>query len=82
MSYEPPVKTRVRWGRVALFYAIALGWVSLIAALLYLANQRNLSGAAGPTVLTVVLALLYPLWGVSVLAVLLLDKFVEIGLGI
>lgn len=59
MSYEPPVKTRVRWGRVALFYAIALGWVSLIAALLYLANQRNLSGAAGPTVLTVVLALLY-----------------------
>jgi len=53
------VKSGVRWGRVALFYAIALGWVSLIAAALFLTGQRNLSGAAGPTVVTAVLALLY-----------------------
>ena len=53
------MKSGVRWGRVALFYAIALGWVSLIAAALFLTGQRNLSGAAGPTVVTAVLALLY-----------------------
>ncbi len=50
---------KVRWGRVALFYGLALGWVSLIAAGLFLVGERNLSGAAGPTVTTVVLALLY-----------------------
>ncbi len=51
--------TKVRWGRVALFYVIAFGWVSLIATALYLIGQRNLSGAAGPTIATAVLAFLY-----------------------
>jgi membrane protease YdiL (CAAX protease family) len=42
-----------------MFYGIALGWSSLVAAALYLMGQRDLSGAAGPTVVTTVLALLY-----------------------
>lgn len=44
---------------MALFYGIALGWSCLVAAALFLTGQRDLSGAAGPTVLTAVLALLY-----------------------
>ena len=50
---------KVRWGRVALFYGLAFGWVCLVAGALFVLGQRNLSGAAGPTVVTTVLALLY-----------------------
>lgn len=53
------IKPKVRWGRVALFYGLAFGWVCLIAAALFVMGERNLSGAAGPTVVTAVLALLY-----------------------
>ncbi len=44
---------------MALFYGLALGWSCLVAAALYLLGQRDLSGAAGPTVATTILALLY-----------------------
>ena len=57
VTQTQPTKQRVRWSRVALFYGLALGWVILIAAALFLAGQRNLSGAAGPTIVTMVLAL-------------------------
>jgi membrane protease YdiL (CAAX protease family) len=59
VTQTQPPKARVRWGRVALFYGLALGWVVLISAALFLNGQRNLSGAAGPTIVTAVLALLY-----------------------
>ncbi|MFZ0529645.1 MAG: CPBP family intramembrane glutamic endopeptidase [Propionicimonas sp.] len=59
MSYQPPAKIRVRWGRVALFYGLAFGWVCLVSAALFLAGSRNLSGAAGPSALTTLLAVLY-----------------------
>lgn len=59
MTQTQPPKARVRWGRVGLFYGLALGWVILITAALVLTGQRNLSGAAGPTIVTTVLALLY-----------------------
>jgi len=49
----------VRWARVGLFYGIAFGWSCLIAAALHLSGNRDLSGAAGPTVVTTVLAVLY-----------------------
>ena len=44
---------------MTLFYGLALGWVILVTAGLFLTGQRNLSGAAGPTIVTTVLALLY-----------------------
>lgn len=59
MTQTQPPKAGVRWGRVALFYGLALGWSCLVAAALYLLGQRDLSGAAGPTVATTILALLY-----------------------
>lgn len=42
-----------------MFYGLALGWVCLVTVGLYLLGQRSLSGAAGPTLATAVLALLY-----------------------
>ncbi len=51
-------RPKVRWGRVALFYGLALGWVVLVAAGLYVLGQRDLSGA-GPSLATVVLAVAY-----------------------
>jgi len=59
VTQTQPPKEKVRWGRVGLFYGLALGWVILITAALVLTGQRNLSGAAGPTIVTTVLALLY-----------------------
>jgi membrane protease YdiL (CAAX protease family) len=59
VTQTQPPKARVRWGRVGLFYGIALGWSCLIAAGLYLLGERDLSGAAGPTLATTILALLY-----------------------
>jgi membrane protease YdiL (CAAX protease family) len=59
VTQTQPPKAGVRWGRVALFYGLALGWSCLVAAALYLLGQRDLSGAAGPTVATTILALLY-----------------------
>jgi membrane protease YdiL (CAAX protease family) len=58
---EAPVvaKPRVRWGRVVLFYGIAVGWVCLVAAGLYLTGNRNLAAGQGITVVTAVLALAY-----------------------
>jgi len=68
-------KPRVRWGRVALFYGLAFGWVCLVAAGLYLLGQRDLSGAQGPTLVTAAVALLYmPAPMVSALIVNRLDK--------
>lgn len=58
MQTRPP-RRGVRWGRVALFYGLALGWAVLIAAGLFLVGQRDLSGAAGLSVTTLVLAVLY-----------------------
>ena len=68
-------KPRVRWGRVALFYGLAFGWVCLVAAGLYLLGQRDLSGAQGPTLVTAAVAVLYmPAPMVSALIVNRLDK--------
>ena len=59
---------------MTLFYCLALGWVILVTAALFLTGQRNLSGAAGPTIVTTVLALLYmPAPLVAALAVERLD---------
>lgn len=57
----PAVAARptVRWGRVGLFYALAFGWVCLVAAGLYLTGQRDLSGGQGLSLTTAALALLY-----------------------
>ncbi len=75
MTQTQPPKARVRWGRVGLFYGLALGWCSLIAAALFLFGQRDLSGAAGPTVVTTVLAMLYmPAPLVAALVVERLDR--------
>lgn len=52
-------KPKVRWGRVALFYGLAFGWVCLVAVALYLLGQRDLSGSQGPTLVTAAIALLY-----------------------
>ncbi len=52
-------KPKVRWGRVALFYVLALGWVSLIAAGLYMTGNRDLSGGQGLSIVTIVLAVAY-----------------------
>jgi membrane protease YdiL (CAAX protease family) len=49
----------VRWSRVALFYAMAFGWVCLVAAGLYVTGNRNLAGGQGLSIVTAVLALLY-----------------------
>ena len=73
----PPVSAnpRVRWGRVALFYGLAFGWVCLVAAGLYLLGQRDLSGAQGPTLVTAAVAVLYmPAPMVSALIVNRLDN--------
>ena len=51
-------KPKVRWGRVALFYLLALGWVSLIAAVLFVTGRRDVSGGGGISVLAIVLAAL------------------------
>lgn len=59
MTQTQPTQAGVRWGRVALFYGIALGWSCLVAGALFLLGQRDLSGASGPTLLTALLALLY-----------------------
>ncbi len=60
---------------MALFYGLALGWVCLLTLGLVVTGQRDLSGAAGPTVVTVVLALLYmPAPLVAALIVGRLDK--------
>lgn len=59
MTQTQSPQAGVRWGRVSLFYGIALGWSCLVAGALYLVGQRDLSGAAGPTLVTVLLALLY-----------------------
>jgi uncharacterized protein len=75
VTQTQPPKVKVRWGRVGLFYGLALGWVSLIAAALFLTGQRDLSGAAGPTIVTTVLALLYmPAPLVAALVVERLDR--------
>ncbi len=52
-------KPKVRWGRVALFYGLAFGWVCLVAGGLYLLGLRDLSSPQGPTLATVIVALLY-----------------------
>ncbi len=49
----------VRWSRVGLFYGIAFGWSCVIAAALFLLGERDLSGTAGPTLATTILAVLY-----------------------
>lgn len=60
MNEATTTKSRPRWGRIAAFYAIAFGWVCLVAAGLYLAGQRNLSAGTGMAAVAVtVLALLY-----------------------
>ncbi len=75
MTQTQPPKAGVRWGRVGLFYGLALGWVILITAALFLTGQRDLSGAAGPTIVTTVLALLYmPAPLVAALVVERLDR--------
>jgi membrane protease YdiL (CAAX protease family) len=53
------VRPTVRWARVGLFYALAFGWVCLVAAGLYLTGNRNLAGGQGLSVVTLVLAVLY-----------------------
>jgi membrane protease YdiL (CAAX protease family) len=74
---EAPVaaKQKVRWGRIALFYGLAFGWVCLIAAGLYLSGTRDLGGGQGLSIVTVVLALLYmPAPLVAALVVERLDR--------
>lgn len=52
-------KPKVRWKRVGLFYAIAFGWVCLVAAGLFVTGNRDLSGPVGLAPVTVAIALLY-----------------------
>ncbi len=52
-------KAKVRWGRVALFYGLALGWSCLLAVALFLIGERDLSSGAGLTLGTAILAVLY-----------------------
>lgn len=52
-------KPKVRWGRVALFYGLAFGWVALVAAGLFAIGVRDLSSPQGPTLATVVVAIFY-----------------------
>jgi membrane protease YdiL (CAAX protease family) len=60
---------------VALFYGLALGWVCLVAAGLYLTGHRDLSGGQGLSVSTLVVAFLYmPAPLVAALVVGRLDK--------
>lgn len=73
MTQTQPAKARVRWGRVALFYGLALGWSCLVAAGLYLLGQRDLSGAAGPTLATTILAVLY--MPAPLVAALIVERF-------
>ena len=71
---QQPV-ARVRWGRVALFYGLALGWCCLLAAGLFLLGERDLSSSVGPTLGTVILAVLYmPAPLVAALVVERLDR--------
>nr|WP_300144254.1 CPBP family intramembrane glutamic endopeptidase [Propionicimonas sp.] len=70
-----PAKRKVRWGRVALFYGLAFGWVCLIAAGLYLSGNRTLGGGQGLSIVTAVLAFLYmPAPLVAALVVERLDR--------
>jgi uncharacterized protein len=56
---ETSAKDRVRWGRVGLFYGIALGLALLITAALYVLGQRNLASGEAAAWVAVVLALGY-----------------------
>jgi membrane protease YdiL (CAAX protease family) len=56
---ETSAKVRVRWGRIGLFYGIALGWAVVIAGLLYLLGQRTLSGTDAAPWVGIVLAVAY-----------------------
>jgi membrane protease YdiL (CAAX protease family) len=60
---------------VGLYYGLALGWSCLIAVGLYVLGERDLSGAAGPTLATTILAVLYmPAPLVAALVVERLDR--------
>ncbi len=75
MTQTQQLVTRVRWGRVALFYGLALGWCCLLAAGLFLLGERDLSSAVGPSLGTVILAVLYmPAPLVAALVVERLDR--------
>jgi len=50
---------QVRWGRVALFYAITLGWAVLVAGGLYLAGQRSLDDPSAPWWVPVLLTVVF-----------------------
>lgn len=59
---EEAVKERPNWARIAVFYAIAFGWVVIIAAGLYLLGQRDLTSTNSTglaAIAAAILALLY-----------------------
>lgn len=70
-----PTKPRVRWGRVALFYVLAFGWVSLIAGGLYVTGNRDLSGGQGISLVTIVLAVAY--MPAPLVAALIVDRLAK-----
>lgn len=60
MNDATTTRSRPRWGRIAAFYAIAFGWVCLVAAGLYLLGQRDFSASSGMAAIAVMaLAVLY-----------------------
>lgn len=50
---------QVRWGRVALFFAMTFGWAVLLAGGLYLAGQRSLGEPSAPGWIPVLLSVAF-----------------------
>lgn len=50
---------QVRWGRVGLFYGLALGWVGLVTLGLFLSGSRDFSASGASQVSLLVIAALY-----------------------
>ncbi|MGB7961863.1 MAG: hypothetical protein WCF12_02735, partial [Propionicimonas sp.] len=66
---------RVRWGRVGLFYGLALGWVGLVTLGLFLTGSRDFSvGGASPASQVVIAALYMPAPLAAALIVERLDR--------
>lgn len=73
-------KPKVRWARVSLFYGLAFGWAAAVAAMLYLAGQRDLSGGSLAGWVGIVLALVY--MPAPLLAALIVEKLDGRGYGL
>jgi uncharacterized protein len=77
---QTSAQTGVRWRRIGLFYAIAFGWATLVAAALFVLGQRNLGAGGAATWVGVVLAVGY--MPVPLVAALILEKLDGRGFGL